>query len=512
MRRLAMSRPRSLVAAAVAVAVIGTGSVAAVSTAGSRLFTQDTSGVKDSAEAGDFLGVEIAMGDFDGDRRADVAVGAPYEDAKSRRDSGQVHVLYGTGSGPSTSNDQNLSFGTNGVAGNNRAGDLFGSALAVGDFNGDARDDLAVGVPGRDAGGIADSGMVVVLYGTDNGLRGAGSQTLTKDSLVDPASTAGASDAFGHALAVGDFDGDGIDDLAVGAPGDGTHVPRGGAVTVFSGSATGLATDVGSFLTQNDPGVDVAETDDAFGWSLASGDFDGDGVDELVVGAPGETTTGFAGAGMAHVFASTETGLTAAIALSEAATFIKGEPEAGDRFATSLATGDFDGDAHDDLVVGVPGEGKGRRVATGAVHVLLGSAEGLGTATASKITQNSSGVPGSVGSGDDFGFALAVGDFNDNGKDDLAVGAPGEHLDGLPGVGAVHVFFGNSSGVRTQRSERWQPGEDGVPGTPDANAGFGRAIAAGDIDRDGRADLVIGAPGDSTTQATAGGSFVVLYG
>lgn len=509
-------RTRTLVAVAAVgtVGLLATTAVALTSD-GSREVSQDTRGVIGATENADFFGAALAVGDFNGDGFGDVAVGVPHEDIGTKVDAGLVQVLYGTAAGVTASGDTKLTYGTRGVAGKAAPDDLFGSALAVGDFDNDGFDDLAVGVPGRDSGDRKDTGIVLVFLGGETGLTGRDSHKLAQDVPGVPGDhVKHRRDYFGHSLVAADFDNDGHDDLAVGAPGDRAHERRAGAVTVFNGGAKGV-TRTGIMLTQDTPGVgETAEEDDAFGWSLAAGDFDNDSYPDLAVGVPGEKRKGHFGAGIVQVFRGSATGIDPVgdTTYSEATPGVDGAVEDDDRFGTALAAGDFDGNGFDDLAIGVPGESRRSTVSSGVVQVLSGGATGLTGADSRKITQASEGVSGDPEFGDDFGAALAVGDFNGNGRDDLGVGVPGEAIGALTGAGLVHAFYGGTSGVRTDNSQVWYPGRDGLPGSPQANAGVGRALAIGDIDGDGRDDLVVGVPGRTVGAAPGGGTFIVIRG
>ncbi len=152
---------------------------------------------------------------------------------------------------------------------------------------------------------------------------------------------------------------------------------------------------------------------------------------------------------------------------------------------------DFDGDGYADLAVGAPGDRVGTVDLAGAVNVLYGSSTGLSAAADQLWTQDSTGVVGTSRAGEGFGTALAAGDFNRDGRADLAVGAPFDRVDGVS-VGGVTILYGTSGGLRAGRSQRWD--RSNLPGSPAKGDRLGAALAAADWDGDGYDDLVIGVP------------------
>lgn len=344
-----------------------------------------------------------APSDFDGDGRPDLAVAAPYDDRRA----GSVTILYGSGREQRLTQDEP------------EPGDAFGAALAVGHFDGDRCADLAVGVPDEFTGarvpGADGNGVVQLYHGSPGGLRPGRELSLPEPS----------SDRFGASLAAGDFDGDGRDELAVGAPG----LRRGGGVTVFwmKGREPYRITQRTGWVRQ------AARSTDGWGETLAAGDFDGDGRDELVVGAPADSV---------------------------------------------------------------------RKDGQGSVTVL-----DLPRRRALRLTQDSPGVAGTAEKWDGFGAALATGDFDADGRDDLAIGVPGEGL--TPGQramdygdGALHVVYGTRNGLRGARSEMWT--QRLLKGEPRYYDRFGASLAAGDLDGDGDADLAVGVPGENSVQVMPG--------
>jgi hypothetical protein len=439
---------------------------AGLTATGSQLWSQDSPGVADTPEDVDRFGTALASGDYNGDGRADLAVGAPGENMFS----GVVHVLYGSAAGLTAIGSQLWSQASPGVAGNAEPEDQFGSALAAGDFAGDGRTDLAIGAFGENM----FSGVVHVLYGSAAGLTPTGSQ-LWSQASPGVAGDAEPDDQFGFALAAADPNGDFRGELAVGAPGENSSS---GVVHVLIGSAAGLTATGSQLWSQASPGVaGDAEPEDRFGNSLISGDLNGNGRGDLAVGAPGENMF----SGVVHVLYGSAAGLTATGSQlwSQASPGVAGNVEGFDVFGGALADGDVNADGRADLAIGAWGENN----SAGVVHVLLGSGAGL-TATGSQLwSQDSPGVAGGAEGADFFGQALAAGDFNGDARAELAVGAPGENVS----TGVVHVLLGSAAGLTATGSQLWSQNSPGVAGTAEQGDRFGDTLAAGTLTSEGGA-------------------------
>lgn len=432
-----------------------------------ELWHRDRHGVTGEASRTDGFANSVACGDFDGDGFDELAVGAPFDAVGEVFRAGSVTVIGGTAAGLHTSGNQLWHQDRAGVKGVAEEGDQFGSRLAVGDFDGDGTDDLAIGVPHD---GPGSTGAVQVLYGSSTGL--SATDDLWSQASPGIAGQAERNDAFGTEVAVGDFDGDGHDDLAVGTSAEDDDA---GAVNVLYGSGSGLDAAGDQIWHQDRPGAKgAAESGDWFGRSLATGDFDGDGHDDLAVGVPREAIGEVDSAGIVQVFFGGPNGVTARDqVLHQDLPGVVGTVEAGDEFGSGLAAGDFDGDGRVDLAVGVARESLPGVLGAGAVGIFYGGPNGF-SGRDSTFHQDKPGINGVA---DDYdllgrsGFSgwssMAAGDFDGDAHDDLVVGVPN---DGLFDVGVVHVVHGESNGLGT-RDQLLEPTD------PVGRDRFGAAVA-----------------------------------
>jgi hypothetical protein len=313
-----------------------------------------------------------------------------------------------------------------------------------------------------------------------------------------------------------DFNNDGFADLAVGVPfedvGDKFDA---GAVNVLYGSASRLTGTGSQIFSQDTAGVtDVAESEDRFGYALAAGDFNHDGFADLAIGVAGEDVGDVLDAGAVNVLYGSAGKLTGAGSqiFSQDTPRVRGTSETSDGFGHALTTGDFNNDTFDDLAVSVPFEAVGSVLNAGAVNALYGSAGKLTGDGSQRFTQDSAGVRGTTEEGDFFGVALAAGDFNRDGSDDLAVGVPFEDVGAIEEAGAVNVLYGSAGKLTGVGSQRFTEDSDGVVGTTVAGDSFGVALTAGDFNRDGSDDLAVGVPFQEIRGVLSAGAVNVLYG
>ncbi len=457
----------------------------------------------------------VVFGDFNGDGRDDMAVGVPGENVGSLADAGAVNVIYGKAGGLHYSGDQLWHQDSAGVEGVAEAGDRFGASLAVGDFDNDGYDDLAIGAPGEDVGDLQEAGAVNILYGSASGLTAAGDRIFHQD-VAGMLEIAEAMDRFGAVLSSGDYDGDGYDDLAIGVPNENVGVQQdAGIVQVLYGSSIGLRTTGNQLFQQGAFGMNnAAERYDFFGAALASGDFNNDGRDDLAIGVPGEDTTVF-DVGAVHVIYGTASGLSANnnTLYTQDSPSVPDTAEAWDNFGSALAAGDFDNDGFDDLAIGSPNEDLGGKVDAGAIHAMYGrGAYGFNPARHQLWHQDSSWIEGAAESYDYYGSVLTAGDFNGDGRDDLAIGVPGEAVENLTDAGAVNLMYGYASGLGYLNDRIFYQDTAGVEGVSEVLDYFGSTLAAGDTNNDGYADLAVGVPGENIDSIINAGVVQVFRG
>ncbi|TCZ56279.1 VCBS domain-containing protein [Roseicella aquatilis] len=404
------------------------------------------------------------------------------------------------------------------------------SVAGVGDVNGDGLADLLFGAHGNDSNGSSDNGAAYVVFGR------AGGGTIDLDDLAGGASSLGfkilgeaSNDVLGLSVSgAGDVNGDGLADLIVGARlnnSDGS-ADNGAAYVVF-GKADGGTLDLDLVAGGNSSlGFKILgeASGDWAGMSVSTaGDMNGDGLADLLVGARFHNSDGSSDNGAAYVVFGKAGGGTVdlddlAAGTSSLGFKILGE-SSNDYLGQSIAAvGDMNGDGRGDLLVAAPWNDSDGSVDNGAAYVVFGRAGG-GPVDLDELATGASSLGFKImgeASGDAAGyFVSGAGDVNGDGRADLILGAHYHDSDGSTNNGAAYVVFGKADGGRIDLDDLAAGSSTlGFKIMGESNEdGAGAGVSAlGDVNGDGRADLLVGAPYNSSDGSTQNGAAYVVFG
>ncbi|MDA3806276.1 MAG: integrin alpha [Thiomicrorhabdus sp.] len=451
-------------------------------------------------DASDGSGISVSgIGDINGDGYDDFAIGAKDED-DGGSNAGQTYVIMGTSSGWAM--DTDLSAADASFWGE-YADDWSGNSVSgIGDINGDGYDDFAIGAWGNDDGGSA-AGQTYVIFGKASG--------WAMDTELGTSSDASfwgedSNDVGGRSVSgIGDINGDGYDDFAIGAWGDedgGDFFA--GQTYIILGKASGWAMDTD--LSAADASFWGEDASDQAGYSVSGiGDTNGDGYDDFAIGAYRDEDGG-SDAGQTYVILGKASGWAMDTDLSTADASFWGE-DAGDYSGYSVSgIGDINGDGYADFAIGAYGDDDGGSGA-GQTYVILGKASGWAMDT--ELGTSSDASFWGEDAGDYSGYSVSgIGDINGDGYADFAIGADGDE-DGGSAAGQTYIILGKDSGW--EMDIELGTSSDASFWGEDASDNSGASVSGiGDINGDGYDDFAIGAYGDDDGGIAAGQTYVIL--
>ena len=401
--------------------------------------------------------IDSVRQDFNGDGYEDLAVAAPGARVKGNSQAGYVAVVYGSANGLDTRTKKVYSQASAGIPSVPERGDRFGYELKAADLDADGFTDLLVTAYGEKwrSGGTTRRNSLTVLWGGSAGF---------VSGKVLPA--VGDSPYQDSALATGDFNGDGHQDLVRNSRVE--FGPFGRDGTPAATQDTGLA----------------AGTDQGLR-TLAAGDVDGDGITDLVgrVVKSVEDEDEYGGQTnyySLHYVRGSHDGLKPSAVLKDA----QGNPVGEDSLA--LVLGDLNGDGRADLIDGYK-----------SIKIYYGTTNGPDGTAPQVIDQDTPGVPGTQEESDSFAVHLTVGDMDGDGYGDILAGNRTEDVGRVKSAGTFAVIPGGPDGPTGAGTEVLGQNTAGVPGSAEKLDGFGGAVDLVDGDGDGRAEAVIGAPGEN---------------
>ncbi len=460
-------------------------------------------------------------GDVNGDGFGDVIIGAYGVDSNGPA-SGSSYVVFGRATGFDAQMDLSSLDGINGfrLDGEGDFNSLGFSVSGAGDVNGDGFDDVVVGAPYVDPNGVINSGASYVVFGKASGFDAQMNVSNLDGSNGFRLNGVAQNDNWGKSVSgAGDVNGDGFDDVIVGAPYASTHGYFSGSVSVVFGQASGFDAqmDLSSLDGRNGFRLDGENEYDGSGWSISgAGDVNGDGFDDVIVGAPlVDSNANFAGS--SYVVFGKASGFDALMDLSildgNNGFRLDGEVKVDNSGFSVSSAGDINGDGFDDLIVGALGaDPNGEN--SGSSYVVFGKTSGFDAQMDLSSLDGRNGFRLDGGNSNEFSgtSVSSVGDVNGDGFDDVIVGAPNADSNAKL-AGSSYVMFGRATGFDAQMDLSNLDESEGI--RLDGAAVYdlsGKSVSgAGDVNGDGFDDVIVGAPRADFSEFDSGSSYII-YG
>ena len=405
-------------------------------------------------------------------------------------------------------------------------GDQSGTSVSsAGDVNGDGIDDLIIGASGAAQNGRGGTGESYVVFGSAAGfdesvelsaLNGSNGFVLNGIDSLDRAGISVSS--------AGDVNGDRIDDLIVGAlAADPTGTSNAGESYVVFGSAAGFdeSVELSDLDGNNGFVINGIDSGDQSGISVSSaGDMNGDGLDDIIIGALRASPNGDIRAGESYVVFGSAAGFDASLELSDldgSNGFVINGIDSFDQSGRSLSNvGDVNGDGLDDIIIGAFGARPNGNIGAGESYVVFGSAAGFDASLElSDLDGNNGFVINGIDSGDRSGISVSsAGDVNGDGVNDLIIGARESDPNDNDRAGESYVVFGAATGFAASLNLSDLDGSNGfVINGIDSSDRSGRSVSStGDVNGDGFDDLIIGADQANPNGNDSAGESYVVFG
>jgi|GEM_PF-2023215 len=382
--------------------------------------------------------------------------------------------------------------------------DYSGVSVATGDINGDNVNDIIIGAYMANPAAGNDAGETYIIYGSDNL-----SSTIDLDSVSADVTIYGDdfNDRSGWSVATGDVNGDNVDDVIIGAYGADPAGGSGAGETYIIYGSDSLPSTIDLNSVSADVTIYGDDIDDESGWSVATGDVNGDNVDDVIIGARYADPAGGSGAGETYIIYGSDS-LPATIDLNStsADVTIYGDDD-GDQSGSSVATGDINGDNVTDLIIGARRADPAGGENAGETYIIYGS-----DSLSSTIDLNSVSADVTIYGDDasDNSVSVTTGDINSDNVDDVIIGSYGADPAGGDNAGETYIIYGSDSLSST--IDLNSVSADVTIYGDDEYDYSGTSVATGDVNGDNVADLIIGTHQADPAGGSNAGETYVIYG
>ena len=488
-----------------------------------------TNGIRlDGIDVGDQSGHSVSSaGDINGDGFDDMIIGARGAAPGGLTYAGETYVVFGRSVWFTSSIDLSTLDGTTGfrLDGMDMNNEFGWSVNSAGDVNGDSFDDLIIGTRQNSLDSVREAGETYVVFGHSGGFSSSldlstldGANGFRLDGLD-------ADDLSGFSVkSAGDVNGDGFDDMIIGAYAadpDG-KLSAGETYVVFGHSGEfSSAFDLSTLNGINGFRIDGIDQSDQSGYSVSSaGDVNGDGLDDIIIGATGADPNGDDEAGETYVVFGQSGGYSSSINLSTLSGsngFRLDGIDAEDQSGYSVSSaGDINGDGFDDMIIGAYAADPGGKLYAGETYVVFGHSDGYSWSLDLSTLNGTNGFRlDGINAYDQSGCSVSsAGDINGDGFDDIIIGAKRATPGGLTYAGETYVVFGHSGGFSSALDLSTLDGANGfrLPGIDGRDQSGCSVSSAGDVNGDGFDDMIIGANEADPNGGGSGETYVVFGG